>query len=300
MHPSAVNVVIRATGERTEYLCRQLVIAQLPEECVVTISERPFARALQRGIEVAIAKKARWSIFLDADILLGATAIQRMVAEMERAPETAYMMNFQLMDRGFCGPAYGVHCYNSEYLPLAMRFMEKAWRDQRPETRLYKEMAGQGYPTLLSRTIVGLHDYEQYYRDLYRKMFVRAIKYEGQVEFMMQTFRTRYQNDDYKVMMWGLVDGVFHKRAGNDKASLDVEFYRSRSADVLGMLNIREKPPMEESVAISPDDIIASTTLDDHYRANQYWIAPVQSQAVGFRRQPLWGRVRSKFKSVLK
>lgn len=287
-----IVVVIRCAGERTEEACQRLVREQVEAGLVATVSERPFARALEKSIEIALECGSRWSLFLDADVLLRREAIPMMMAELEACSQRFYMMNFLVMDRGFCGPAYdGVHAFRTELFSQAVGFMPLAWSDQRPETRLCKEMGQRGYPTILSKTLVGLHDYEQYYRDLYRKMFVRALKYKDRIDYMASVFRAHYrQDDDYKAMLWGLVDGLIHRNAGHTYAVLDVEFYRERSAAALEMIGLTEKDPLLALPDLSPDGVIQNFQPDALYLANRDWIAPEQRET--FQPSPLTLRKR--------
>jgi len=272
---SGITVVIREAGERTAELCHRIVAAQVLPGSVTVVSERPFAAAHEKSVRIALAQRRQWSVFLDADVLLRRDALRRMVEELESCTHTFYMMNFLVLDRGFGGPAYGVHCYRTELFGKAVKFMKVAWQDQRPETRLCKEMAKRGIPTILSRTIVGLHDYEQYYRDLYRKVFVRAAKFPKRVEYMSKRLRCAYATEpESRVMMWGLVDGVLYAKE-NAIAPLDIEYYQEKSMAALRMLGLAERDPLNDADYHVPIvDMINSFVPDKDYLANVSWIAP--------------------------
>jgi hypothetical protein len=275
VHVPDVFVAIRAAGERTEGASGELASAQVAAGGVQVIRERPFARALQRSMEEALRAGARWSILLDADILLAGDAMQRMCREMEAAPGPFYMMNFRILDRTFGGPAYGVHCYTTSLLSRALPVLGKAMDDQRPETRLYREMGRLGHRTVRSASVVALHDYEQYYRDLYRKMFVRAVKYGGQWQFMQATCRSAYrESPEARVMLWGLMDGMLHVYGGARSASLDAETYLRGAAVTLEMLGLEERGPLTAYSPAEPGCVIDSFVPRPEYLGNASWIAP--------------------------
>ena len=278
---SDVTVVIRAAGERTKELCAAIVAEQLGDPTKVHIvCERPFHKALQRSIEIAVAEDAKWSVFLDADVLLRRNALHDMLTELENAPRPFYMMNFLILDRGFCGFSYGgVHCYTTKLLEEAYQFIPMASTEQRPETYLVRQMAKAGYPWVESATIVGLHGYEQFYRDLYRTTFVRAAKFARLRGYMLRRYRAGYAYDDEsKVMLWGLIDGILHSER-DVYAPLDVGFYAERSSQVLEMLGIAERGPL--SAADRPsyvEDVIASFVPDEDYLAHFWKLVPVSSE----------------------
>jgi hypothetical protein len=283
-----VCLVVRAAGERTEELCINLLQTQAPALAVKVVRERPFARALHRSIEHAVETRARWTLFVDADVLVGEHALAQIGAELRSAPADFYMMNFLVLDRGFCGPAYaGIHAFQTHLFSKALQFIDLAYKDQRPETRLCKEMAGLGHPTMLSKSLVALHDYEQYFGDLYRKMFVRAVKYRTQIEYMTETFREHYfEHDDFRAMMWGLIDGVFSVHTGTTYASLDTEVYREKSLQALRLAGLVEKNPIDDRAVPSVEDVITGFRAGDRYTANQHWIAPPRTESRYGRRGP--------------
>jgi hypothetical protein len=190
------------------------------------------------------------------------------------------MINFALLDRAFGGPAFGVHAYNASLFDRALGFMGIAHDDQRPETRLYKEMGRRGYATLRNPIIVGLHDYEQFYRDLYRKMFVRAKKYEARVPFMRKVLGDQYlQDPEARAMMWGLLDGVVDRLEGNRIGVLDTAIYEERARQALALAGVEERDPLRGEERIPVDRIVETYVPGEDYKANAHWIAPSYSVA---------------------
>jgi len=277
---SDLCVVVRTVRERTEEACLEIVRSQLgPESPLYVVRDKPFAEAHIESMRLAAEAGSRWSLFLDADVLLKEEAIAGMLHEAESVSIPFYMLNFRVLDRGFGGPTYaGVHLYATECLSTALQFADLAREAQRPESRLCVEMARQArLPTLSSTQVVGLHGYEQFYADVYRTTFVRAVKFGAGFDYLLRRYRSRYEpgsgdDQDDKLMFWGLVDGIVHG-FDHEKAPLDKPFYQERASHVLAMLGLEEKSPL----ALDQGEVarvFREHVPDPHYCANQLWICP--------------------------
>jgi hypothetical protein len=270
-----LSIVVRSVGERTESACLRAVESQVDNaRAVRVVRHKPFAQAHMESLRLAIESNAKWSLFLDADILLRAGAIANMIREAEQVSAAFYMLEFRVLDKGFGGPAYaGVHLYTTRFLAAAYAYKELASDAQRPETRLCQEMARRaGIPSLLSVQLLGLHGYEQYYRDLYRTTFVRAVKFARHREYLIRRYRERYggnaeQNGDYKVMLWGAIDGMLYG-SSQGKASLDAREYRARADQVMALLGFSEKEGFSGSQR-EIDTTIDHFLPDTLYEANK-------------------------------
>jgi hypothetical protein len=272
-------VVVRSIRERTEEACLRVVRSQLePGSPLYVVRDKPFAEAHIESMHLAVEANTRWSLFLDADVLLRKGAIAQMLREAEAISIPFYMLNFRILDRGFNGPAFaGVHLYATKYLSTAIRFKEAMRLDQRPESRLCAEMARRAeIPTLSSTQLVGLHGYEQFYADLYRTVFARAVKFGRHFDYFLRVYRDRYRhnNGDYdnKVLLWGLLDGTLYKFE-HDNAPLDKRHYQTYVQQMFLLLDTKEKGPLVHSQD-KIERTIREHTPDQHYRANQDWICP--------------------------
>jgi hypothetical protein len=289
-------VVVRSVGERTEEACLQIVQSQLGSESQIhMVKDKPFAEAHLESVRLAADSGAKWSLFLDADVLLRKDAISEMLREAESISMPFYMLNFGILDRGFGGPARGVHLYTTNYLQDALQFREAAWQAQRPESQTCIEVAKMGIPTLSSTQVMGLHGYEQFYADIYRTAFVRAVKSAPFVDYLLRRHRARYPlggecDQDDKVMFWGLVDGMVYG-FDHEKAPLDKKWYRERASQVLAMLNLQEKGPF----VLDQDEIertFREHILDEQYLANEHRICPSARICVPIPDHSLKGRAK--------
>jgi hypothetical protein len=203
---------------------------------------------LEESLLVSAREGRPWSLLVDGDVLLRQGALKRIVEELEAVTGPFYLLDFMTLDRGFGGPAYaGVHGYTTSFLEQAAAAIETAVDAQRPETRLVKEMRSMGVTSLQSPTVVGLHDYDQYFRDLYRKYFVRGFKFRQLANGMFRRLREGYADDpECRVMLWGFLEGFFEADE-QPIAPLDTEYYVEKSSRLLTMLGLKELAPLPTS-----------------------------------------------------
>lgn len=280
-------VVIRSVEERTEQACLDIVRAQVGADTPVHIvRNKPFAEAHVESMRLAVHSATKWALFLDADVLLRRNAIPDMLDEANAIPGPFYMLNFQVLDRGFDGPAYGgVHLYSVAHLRSALQLTETIYDVQRPESHLCIEMAHRArVPSLRSARLVGLHGYEQFYTDLYRTTFVRAVKFARHTNYLLRLYRSRYESDsggdfEYRVMLWGLLDGMIY-RGSNSQAPLDKAQYEDKALAVLALLGLRERGTFS-SEGYPIDQIINGHVPNEHYHEIAGHVCPAGDIAVG-------------------
>ena len=293
-------VIVRSVRERTEEACIEIVRSQLgSKDPLHVVRDKPFPQAHIESMRLAVEAGTKWALLLDADVLLRQDAIAQMITEAEGITIPFYMLNFRVLDKGFDGPAYGVHLYSVKHLQIALQFSQVAYESQRPELQLCKEMATKvGIPSLSSTKIVGLHGYEQFYTDLYRTTFVRAVKFARYTDYFLWLYRSRYvSNDfDYRVMLWGLIDGMVY-RANHSLAPLEKKQYQDKALSVLSLLGLSEKEDFLDSW-YPVDHIIDSHTPNERYYEIAKRICPSDRFAVKVPDRSLHKRMRQLFSAV--
>lgn len=295
-----VCVVVRSVRERTEEFCIQIAKSQLTcSNNLFVIRDKPFAEAHIESVRLAVNSNCKWAIFLDADVLLRSNAIASMVLEAENSFTDFYMLNFRILDRGFGGPAYGVHLYNVRFLKSATKLLNTIRNDQRPESRLCREVAKKfKIPTLRSPNLMGLHGFFQFYGDLYRTMFVRSVKFSSIRNQLIQYYREIYfhpelANDpaEDKVNFWGLIDGLAFSTSQN-YAPLETNFYTEMSLQVLNFLGIQEKQPLGSIDCEQIEKTIEAFRLSSVYSNIQKKVCPTDFVECAPPVHPLLRRVK--------
>jgi len=72
-------------------------------------------------------------------------------------------------------------------------------------------MAALGYPWKTVPYLVGIHDFEQYYLDIFRKCFIHAHKHADMAELFLSFWREKAGSDpDYAIALHGFASGVEH------------------------------------------------------------------------------------------
>ena len=210
---SDVKVVVRSTGERTESLCRNLVLSQgVPPENVATVCERPFSLAMKTAFEIGLAGDLPWTFCVDADVLLRPGSIKKMLELAEQQSNHICEIQGYVLCKYFGGPrTAGNHLYRTSLLDRVIDNIPIEGVDIRPEFHTLEAMKEQGNPWVTVPYLVGLHDFEQYHRDIFRKCFVQAHKHEYLSDLFVQFWREGANSDeDYRVALAGFARGIEH------------------------------------------------------------------------------------------
>jgi hypothetical protein len=201
-----VAVIVRAAGERTEAHCAARIKQQIAEDRVVVLHESPFSQAVYRAFEIGVEYGLEWTLCIDADVLVGGSAIADLIQQAESQPTRDQLFAFQgqVWDRLLNRPRTGgLHLYQTRHLATALQTVEFAPDAIRPEAHVKYQMQSRGYHIQKIPLIVGLHDFEQYFKDIYRKTFVHARRHSHMIsQPIMWRYLSRW-HDDYKIALEG-------------------------------------------------------------------------------------------------
>lgn len=206
-----VLVLIRGAGERTAATCKELVLEQgVPSEHVVIIEESPFSRSMRVSFETGIESGLPWSCCLDADVLLRPGALCEMLRLAAAQEDTVCEIQGFVLDKFFGGPRKaGNHLYRTSLLPQVIACIPEEGVDVRPEHHTLKKMREQGFDWKNVPVLVGVHDYEQFYCDIFRKCFVQAHKHSHYTTLFLKLWREGAQHDpDFAAALKGYASGI--------------------------------------------------------------------------------------------
>lgn len=260
-----VTIIIRSAGERTEQLCRELILAQgIPPTDVIIVRESPFSAAMRTSFKIGIERGRPWTLCNDADVLLRPGAIEHIVRLAEEQEENVCEIQGYILDKLFGGPRHGgIHLYRTSLLPKVLASIPAEGVDVRPEYHTLKAMQSQGHPFVIAPYLVGLHDFEQYYADIFRKCLVHAHKHHYLLEMFLTFWREQAPVDkDYYVALQGLGQGIAH--CGEVLIDIEQEVYREGFA----RLGIEEKGaiPIDEYPPAAIEALIAGWQQPEPYR----------------------------------
>lgn len=232
-------VVIRSSKERTEKLCREIVESEASGEDVIVLQESPFKKTLEECYAVAIQQNTKWLITVDADMLLAPGALQILLQQAENMPDSYVQLQGKILDKitGDVRKA-GPRIYRVKYLPKALQISQQSDDHIRPEDHVIRNMGKLGHPSRYISQITCVHDYEQYYSDLYRKAFVHAKKHrEFMVKIIDRCVKKMENDPDFRVILKATWDGLTEK----GKVSIDSRLYKDKASQALKELNMSEK-----------------------------------------------------------
>ena len=207
-----VTVVIRGTRERTEQIYAHWARQQAGDAPVHVIHETPFSAAVRKTYELGIQEGRKWTLALDADILMFSGAMEALIAYAEAQPETGFEFQGRILDKFFMLPRDGgPHLYRTSLLPEALSLIPKEGSTLRPESHVFGEMKARGNTIHHNQEVYGIHDFEQYYEDIYRKAFLYAHKHTKRKDYFPAIWQElSVQDQDYEVALWGLQAGAAH------------------------------------------------------------------------------------------
>lgn len=237
-------VVIRSSNERTSGLCRELCLKQTSEDNLKIVQEVPFERALRKCYETGIASNKKWMVTVDADVLLVDSAIETLIQNAELMPQHYIQLEGRVFDKitGLYRQA-GHRIYRAELLPLSLNQIPPEGEQVRPEFFTLQQMGALGNPSRRIPDVVGLHDFEQSFFDLYRKSFVHAVKHPYWINDLIVRSTKRLDIDaDYLVVLKGLWDGMTTKSI----VSIDKRKFIEVGMAALESLGLEEKRSIED------------------------------------------------------
>ncbi len=224
-------IVIRTAGERTADACRRLAAADSDGRPVIVVAESPFERALAATFEQAIEAGYEWTLVLDGDVLPRPGTVARLMALTRRMPPHVFQFQGLVCDK-LLGAARkaGNRVYRTSRLATALTHVPQPGTELRPETHVCRQMERIGHASRLVDVIVGLHDYEQFHADIYRKTHVFAQKHRGLAARRLPEWAMRAHEDaDYLTAIRGFGAGL-----GGCFQGIDVRAYPADLREVFG------------------------------------------------------------------
>ncbi|GAA0871245.1 hypothetical protein GCM10009117_03910 [Gangjinia marincola] len=255
--------VIRSAGERTVDACKELIEASVPSDHVVLINERPFSAALKKSFQLCTDSTFEWSIHIDADVLISMKGCEELIAKVNQVDTTVFSVQGVTIDKFI--PIYrtaGNGMYRNKVLKQALSLIPNDGEALRPEGELIDRMLKKGYQKLRTNNIVGVHDYEQYYRDIYRKVFLHSKKHLNVLGMASNYWLDNATMDrDYTIALLAsrvakYYEGPLFLTPGFQKEEIEVLFHLN---------DIQEKGPLPKN-SFSKKNV---STIVENFTANQ-------------------------------
>jgi hypothetical protein len=252
-----IAIVVRHSNERTLGYCLELLKKQVSEENLFIINETPFSNAVKRTFEIGIDCNKDWTLAIDADILVTEDCITKIVSIAENLEDYFFEIQGRILDKFYGVPrGGGPHLYRTKYLPKAINFIPKEGTSLRPESDTYDRMAEIGCHFYFGKEVFGLHDYEQFYKDIYRKGFLHAKKHWRYLSHFENYWHVNKEIDkDFLVAIHGFKQAQFY----NDTVFVDRNFFPTQLNDYLSEIGLVEKKAIARM-----DNLFIKNELDNY------------------------------------
>ncbi|TCJ14745.1 hypothetical protein EZJ19_09185 [Parasulfuritortus cantonensis] len=263
-----ISIIVRECGERTADACSALLAEAFEGQTVHRVTGKPFVYTLRQSLELGAALGRQWTLCIDADVLVQSELIEFMT-EARELPETTFAVQALVLDKLLPSkrPA-GNHLYRTSLIPQALRLLSGE-ETLRPETEMIQAMRRAGYGFFQSDRVIGLHDYEQNWEDIFAKAYLHAHKHRQLEDSFLPIWRNLAKvDDDYAVAMaaWEIASGE------KDVPRVCRDFMAARFAD--SGVEVPEKVPLAMPSLQGIEELfgkMASTNmeLESHYRRLQ-------------------------------
>ncbi len=275
-----VTVIIRSFKERSIEICLNSVLTEIDQENVFLIQETPFAKAVQKTFEIGISENKKWTLAIDADLILLPNSISTMLNQA-KAYDNLYVYQGHILDKFRCGVRQGgPHLYKTENLEIAIELIKSDQANLRPESAIYDLMKKRNHNVVIDKKIYALHDFEQFYKDIYRKAYFHGIKHKGWKSLLPLWLEKCYLDFDYKIASVGFLDGYFSEKYQYPSPEEFDERY-------IDLLNDRFKIK-EKAILNSINKSYIENVLND-YNVNYN-----KTLDIIYRKKPIFNRIKSK------
>lgn len=228
INTSSLTIIIRASGESTVSSLEKQLNNQVKAEDYLHIMDElvGFEEKLKNGFDLALSINNDFSVFIDGDILLQDNALKRIREMIPLLRDGDLGFGLRLWDQFYDSPKYrGLHVYRTSLLSKALDYIPDSGETLRPESFMKKRMWKLGHPWRndISRYVVGIHDYYQKPSDIYYKFLIRSKRSQEDITLLKSKFRDQTNNNDFKIALRGLEDGVKLDTVVNDKRLYKLE-----------------------------------------------------------------------------
>jgi hypothetical protein len=242
-----VHLVIRSAGERTASVCKRLAqLSGILDKDITVIREVPFESALRATYLTGLNAGKKWTATLDADVLLDKYSIAGLLWDAEQMPSNYAQIEGRVFDKvtGIYRQA-GHRIYRTNCLSLALERIPAPGTEMRPEFFILQQLGRLGSPSRRVGRLVGLHDFEQYYGDLYRKALLHSKKHTLFVpRFLERCAEHMHSDPDFVVILKGIHDGL----AYSGSMAVDRrQFSDSIVGSMLSELGLEEKSELKDA-----------------------------------------------------
>ena len=250
------------------------------------ITENTHYAAVEKTYEVGLDNRRDWTFSVDADVILEPQMVVRVLDDLLSSTEDVRVAHPGVIDKLYRLKRWaGIQIYRTDALEELRNIfkLKKEQRQLKIEGACISELRGRGRKVAFVKHVVGLHDYYQYYRDLYRKVYLNTIRNQGMIRKARKlwSYWCRF-DDDYRVTLAAMEKALEERR---DLTNSVNDFSREELNEALGRLNLEEKPDI-------PLNAFLDTTITERVLREAGNIEPHRVFPHYFERSRLWQGLR--------
>lgn len=254
-----IIVVLRSANERTLNTCKNLLLNVLPSTQIETIQEIPFNNAVKKCYEIGLNSEKEWLLTIDADVLVSEEGVKKLINKSFETDKRFFQIQGLILDKFFpiVRPS-GIHIYRTCYLEEALRLVPDPGTSLRPESHVINAMRVKGHPWLQSDCVVGIHDFEQSYQDIFRKCHLQAKKHQTFIEQAISIWERKRKEDlDFQIAIWGAKLGAIH----SGTVQVSKNFLNQEIEDLFKLKKIVPKSIIDKPIEV--DKILSDSSNYD-------------------------------------
>lgn len=196
--------IIRSIGERTESFSKFLLEKQVDEVKVIK-NISPLKQSVIEYLKVGLDYD--YLVINDADVFVKPNCVKSMLKKIGNSS----MITAHTTSKFFKNRQGGIRIYNCKKCEQMINYIEKN-NNIRPEFSLHQKFQGK-----LINDITSLHEYEQYYKDIYLRFNKHSIKSK---QFSHIITKNKNNKDyDFRVAY----SGFFDKEKDFSKSFIDLK-----------------------------------------------------------------------------
>lgn len=206
-----ISVIQRHCQERTQSV---YLNSYKGFELVRTVTGGDLFAVTKKCLQHSSCMGTDWTLFVNADIRLYDDCIQGICEELKKVDmENTYQVGFAVDDRFLSWPIYGVFAHNNMYVESCYRWFQKHGANgiRAESNNIFKYLEEKNLGLCHTKLVVGSHDYEQWYRDVYDKFLVLGVRYRECTDAFIELLKRRKHetnNFDIVVALYALKESL--------------------------------------------------------------------------------------------
>ncbi len=183
-----------------------------------------------------------WLLVCDGDLLIDKQAISKFISETLRRADTVHHAQGFILDRLYGSVRKGgPRLYRCSEMPTLKKSIPPAGTSPRPESAMIRAHPSNNDGSIQLPYVVALHDFEQFYKDIYRKAFAHGQKHAEWAGTCLPMWKEMFLVDcDFRIAARGFCDGV----QSSSRLETDI---RKQAVDIEALLSemtTDEKTPL--------------------------------------------------------